>query len=112
MGIKKSKNARRMQMVFFVHTGKVHVEVANREFSISKGGIWQVPRGMWRRRFALLSTFNFSVFVNGLSFRSCLDAVSHLWQPCQFRCRPIINMHICGNAVNRTASRNIGLVHS
>lgn len=59
MGIKKSKNARRMQMVFFVHTGKVHVEVANREFSICKGGIWQVPRGKLRTKSALLSTIQF-----------------------------------------------------
>ena len=45
MGFKKLKNANRMQMVFFVHYGKVVVEVAGNEFTISKGGVWQVPRG-------------------------------------------------------------------
>lgn len=49
-GMKRSKNARRMLMVFFVAQGRVSVEVgplngpASR-FSIGKGGFWQVPRG-------------------------------------------------------------------
>ena len=45
-GFKKLKNSRKMQMVFFVHYGKVRVTVASNEFVISKGGVWQVPRGM------------------------------------------------------------------
>lgn len=44
-GFKRAKNSRKMQMVFFVHTGKVLVTVGDLEFSISKGGAWQVPRG-------------------------------------------------------------------
>nr|OQO31257.1 hypothetical protein B0A51_01008 [Rachicladosporium sp. CCFEE 5018] len=68
-GEKRAKNARKMQMVFFVHEGKVGVRVgpgpgdgkgAGRrrtgsgegqdedgmnEFAISKGGVWVVPRG-------------------------------------------------------------------
>ena len=44
-GIKKTKNSRRMQMMFFVFFGKVTVEVAGTRFAISKGGVWQVPRG-------------------------------------------------------------------
>lgn len=44
-GFKRSKNSRRMQMMFFVHLGKVSVEVAGTKFGISKGGVWQVPRG-------------------------------------------------------------------
>ena len=50
-GFKRAKNSRKMQMCFFVHEGKVDVEVgaqghgeANR-FAISKGGVWVVPRG-------------------------------------------------------------------
>ena len=71
MGFKKTKNARRMHMVFFVHTGKVHVEVANKEFNISKGGIWQVPRGallffilvIWTiRTYQLLYSFHYTWF--------------------------------------------------
>jgi centromere protein C len=45
-GYKRSKNSRRMQMVFFVHTGKVDVMVNDTEFTITKGGCWHVPRGM------------------------------------------------------------------
>ena len=44
-GFKKAKNSRRMQMAFFMHAGRVKVEVANSEFSIGKGGVFQVPRG-------------------------------------------------------------------
>ncbi|KAK6429103.1 mitotic fidelity of chromosome transmission-related protein [Oleoguttula sp. CCFEE 5521] len=62
-GEKRAKNARKMQMVFFVHEGKVGVRVgpgpgdakgrkgsAEREdgmneFAISRGGVWVVPRG-------------------------------------------------------------------
>ncbi|KAI1493012.1 Mif2/CENP-C like-domain-containing protein [Biscogniauxia mediterranea] len=42
---KRPKNARKMQMVFFVHTGSVHVTVADNAFKIAKGGMWFVPRG-------------------------------------------------------------------
>lgn len=44
-GFKHRKNTRRMQMVFFVHYGKVTVEVGATRFVITKGGMWQVPRG-------------------------------------------------------------------
>ncbi|OBT62238.1 hypothetical protein VE03_08049 [Pseudogymnoascus sp. 23342-1-I1] len=44
--IKKPKNARKMQMAFFVHKGRVAVTVGDNEpFRIGKGGVWQVPRG-------------------------------------------------------------------
>jgi centromere protein C len=51
-GFKRAKNSRRMQMVFFVHEGKVLVEVGAtglevNEFALSKGGVWVVPRGMF-----------------------------------------------------------------
>ena len=62
-GFKRAKNSRKMQMVFFVHEGKVLVtvgppaveqngrgvsggEAETNEFVISKGGVWVVPRGM------------------------------------------------------------------
>ncbi|KAM3423212.1 hypothetical protein BST61_g662 [Cercospora zeina] len=49
-GFKRAKNSRKMQMVFFVHEGKVMVEVGAtgmevNQFAISKGGCWVVPRG-------------------------------------------------------------------
>ncbi|KAF1990687.1 hypothetical protein K402DRAFT_389615 [Aulographum hederae CBS 113979] len=44
-GYKRAKNSRRMHMAFFVHTGRVLVSVAENEFSVGKGGVWQVPRG-------------------------------------------------------------------
>jgi centromere protein C len=44
-GFKRTKNSRRMNMGFFVHQGKVDVTVADTEFTISKGGVWHVPRG-------------------------------------------------------------------
>jgi centromere protein C len=43
---KKPKNSRKMQMVFFVYTGRVNVTVNENSFRIGKGGMWQVPRGM------------------------------------------------------------------
>ena len=42
---KKPKNARKMQMVFFVHYGSVVVKLAGTEFRIGKGGQFFVPRG-------------------------------------------------------------------
>lgn len=43
--IKKPKNSRKMQMVFFVFYGRVEVSVNGVTFRIGKGGMWQVPRG-------------------------------------------------------------------
>ncbi|KAI1341642.1 kinetochore CENP-C fungal-like protein [Xylariaceae sp. FL0016] len=42
---KRPKNSRKMQMVFFVHTGSVQVTVAQTTFKIGMGGMWFVPRG-------------------------------------------------------------------
>lgn len=46
-GAKRVKNSRKMQMVFFVFYGRVIVDVGTptTNFSIGKGGMWQVPRG-------------------------------------------------------------------
>lgn len=44
---KHPKNSRKMQMVFFVHTGSVTVTIADvNTFRITKGGMWFVPRGV------------------------------------------------------------------
>ncbi|PQE03159.1 cupin domain-containing protein [Rutstroemia sp. NJR-2017a BBW] len=42
--VKKPKNSRKMQMVFFVFYGRVEVTVNGTPFRIGKGGMWQVPR--------------------------------------------------------------------
>lgn len=43
--VKKLKNARKMQMCFFVFKGRVEVEVNGTHFGVGEGGSWQVPRG-------------------------------------------------------------------
>jgi centromere protein C len=54
-GFKRAKNSRRMQLTFFVHEGKVAVDMSAGEgcevnsFAISKGGVWVVPRGEFYR---------------------------------------------------------------
>ncbi|KAM3085470.1 mitotic fidelity of chromosome transmission-related protein [Clarireedia jacksonii] len=45
--VKKPKNSRKMQMVFFVFYGRVEVTVNGTPFRIGKGGMWQVPRGKY-----------------------------------------------------------------
>lgn len=53
---KHPKNSRKMQMVFFVHTGSVTVTIADvNTFRITKGGMWFVPRGVY-------CLFFFSIF--------------------------------------------------
>jgi len=44
-GEKRMKNSRKNHMVFWVFYGRVRVDVAGAEFSVGKGGMWQVPRG-------------------------------------------------------------------
>ncbi|KAF2145897.1 uncharacterized protein K452DRAFT_340399 [Aplosporella prunicola CBS 121167] len=44
-GSKRAKNSRRMHMAFCLLSGKVEVTVGDNLFSISKGGVWLVPRG-------------------------------------------------------------------
>lgn len=46
---KKPKNARKMQMTFFVFSGRVQVTVADTVFTIGRGGMWFVPRGEQRK---------------------------------------------------------------
>lgn len=43
--MKRSKNSRKMHMVFNVLAGALEVKVHENEFTVHKGGIWQVPRG-------------------------------------------------------------------
>lgn len=68
-GVKRQKNSRRMQMMFFVHFGKVTVDVCGTTFKISKGGVWQVPRGEFIQ---ILGSF--SVMLVLLSYRLWVHA--------------------------------------
>lgn len=45
-GEKKTKNSRRNHMVFWVFSGRVIADVSGNEFSLGRGGMWQVPRGI------------------------------------------------------------------
>lgn len=53
-GYKRMKNSRKMQMVFFVHEGKVTVDIEDVQFGMTKGGVWQVPRGEFLLSFSFL----------------------------------------------------------
>ncbi|KAK2755671.1 hypothetical protein FQN54_005820 [Arachnomyces sp. PD_36] len=44
-GVKKPKNSKKMHMVFFVYRGRVQVDISGVQFSVGKGGVFQVPRG-------------------------------------------------------------------
>ncbi|KAI8943595.1 hypothetical protein NX059_001587 [Plenodomus lindquistii] len=43
--MKRTKNSRMMHMIFNVQYGTVEVKVHVNEFTVHRGGIWQVPRG-------------------------------------------------------------------
>jgi hypothetical protein len=43
--MKRTKNSRKMHMVFNVQSGTVEVKVHENEFTVHKNGVWQVPRG-------------------------------------------------------------------
>ena len=69
-GFKRAKNSRKMQQCFFVHEGKVMVEVGaasvgeTTQFAISKGGVWVVPRGKFAQ-----SSLIYNLVAGGTSFR-------------------------------------------
>ena len=44
--MKRTKNSRIMHMVFNVQSGTVEVKIHENIFTLHRGGIWQVPRGM------------------------------------------------------------------
>ncbi|EAT90894.2 hypothetical protein SNOG_01245 [Parastagonospora nodorum SN15] len=44
--MKRTKNSRKMHMIFNVQSGTVEVKVHENEFTVHRGGVWQVPRGM------------------------------------------------------------------
>lgn len=54
--MKRSKNSRKMHMVFNVQSGAVEVKVHENEFMVHKGGIWQVPRGEYHIQALWFST--------------------------------------------------------
>lgn len=68
-GYKRMKNSRKMQMVFFVHEGKVTVDIEDVQFGMTKGGVWQVPRGEFSR-FFLISILPLCLFCISC-FASC-----------------------------------------
>ncbi|PVI08643.1 hypothetical protein DM02DRAFT_8212 [Periconia macrospinosa] len=43
--MKRTKNSRRMHMVFHVQSGTVEVKVHENMFTVHRGGVWHVPRG-------------------------------------------------------------------
>lgn len=45
-GVKKPKNSKKMHMVFYVCHGRVQVDISGCRFSVGKGCVFQVPRGM------------------------------------------------------------------
>jgi hypothetical protein len=55
--LKRTKNSRRMHMVFHVTSGAVEVKVHDSEFTVHKGGVWQVPRGEFMRFLFQLAFF-------------------------------------------------------
>ncbi|OAL55362.1 cupin domain-containing protein [Pyrenochaeta sp. DS3sAY3a] len=57
--MKRTKNSRVMHMVWTLQSGTVEVKVHENEFTVHKGGVWQVPRGM--SVFLLFSCFHFPV---------------------------------------------------
>lgn len=89
-GFKRAKNSRKMQMVFFVHQGKVLVTVGppalenggagndseTNEFAISKGGVWVVPRGMFPIVFLSPTVHHSNLFVRAESHIATLTGIS------------------------------------
>lgn len=75
--VKKPKNSRKMQMVFFVFSGRVSVTVNENTFRIGKGGMWQVPRGKKDR----LLVFQKKVLTNK-PYRQFLQYRKRLRQAC------------------------------
>lgn len=73
--MKRTKNSRKMHMVFNVQSGIVEVKVHENEFTVHKGGIWQVPRGM-SRFFSSLLPFQSSSIVTTL-MSACLFCFRH-----------------------------------
>jgi hypothetical protein len=57
--MKRTKNSRKMHMVFNVQSGTVEVKVHENEFTVHKGGIWQVPRGRLHLFFSFAFPFVF-----------------------------------------------------
>ena len=45
-GEKTSRNSRQFHMVFWVSSGRVAVDISGNKFTLGRGGIWQVPRGL------------------------------------------------------------------
>lgn len=74
-GSKRSKNSRKMHMVFCVLTGKVNATVGETVFSISKGGVWMVPRG--KQSFRLVLTTYFASVIRSFPSVSSPPSLPH-----------------------------------
>lgn len=74
-GYKRMKNSRKMQMVFFVHEGKVTVDIEDVQFGMTKGGVWQVPRGEFLLSFLFVSVL-FPFTLSSASFVSSWFALA------------------------------------
>jgi hypothetical protein len=60
--MKRTKNSRKMHMVWNVQSGTVEAKVHENEFTVHRGGIWQVPRGK-HTSIGVLSALPFSYFI-------------------------------------------------
>ena len=99
-GYKRAKNSRKMQMCFFVHEGKVMVEVGaassvregeregereregneTNQFAVSRGGVWVVPRGELQCFLSFFGAVGWVLhcdFGTPESWRSVAKAVTH-----------------------------------
>jgi hypothetical protein len=82
--LKRTKNSRRMHMVFHVTSGAVEVKVHDNEFTVHKGGVWQVPRGESPRffgGFCFLCYRHFSSFASVHLFIFTRTFTSHRTLP-------------------------------
>jgi hypothetical protein len=94
--MKRTKNSRKMHMVFNVQSGTVEVKVHENEFTVHRGGIWQVPRGMFYLSYIFISPIFLSrtasakhalVFANFGTSRRC--HLAELLSVCDFAvCSP------------------------
>ncbi|PSN68382.1 hypothetical protein BS50DRAFT_587562 [Corynespora cassiicola Philippines] len=77
--MKRTKNSRRMHMVFHVHAGAVEVKMHDNEFSVHKGGVFQVPRGEFQSFTCLFSSPSFIATISA----SSMD-ILHSWHAFSF----------------------------
>jgi hypothetical protein len=109
--MKRTKNSRKMHMVFNVQSGAVEVKVHENEFTVHRGGIWQVPRGMLLlfsfSRFLLFSSYTRTaaqILIN-LGHDAVIDRLRAASVP--FLCRTVL----CCNFIAPTGSLHFRTAH-